>query len=74
MAHGFLRAPNGAFTTFDPKGSTDTLPAGFSGLSSFGKVTGSYIDSTGVAHGFLRLSKRTITPFDPKGSTGTFRH
>jgi chitodextrinase len=35
--HGFVRAPDGTFTTFDPKGSVSTLPYGINGK---GVVTG----------------------------------
>jgi hypothetical protein len=66
--HGFLRAPNGTITTFDPKGSAGTTAYG---LNKEGAITGTYTDSSGVAHGYLRASNGTFTTFDPKGSTET---
>ena len=48
--HGFLRAPDGSFTTFDPAGSLGTAP--FS-INPAGAIAGSYIDASNVNHGFL---------------------
>jgi len=63
--HGFLRAPNGTFTTFDPLGSVFTQP---NAINPAGTVTGQFFDVRGVSHGFLRTSDGTITVFDPPGS------
>ena len=68
--HGFLRAPNGTITTFDPKGSAGTIAYG---LNKEGAITGFYFDSSSnMYHGFLRAPNGTFTAFDPKGSAGTF--
>ncbi len=49
--HGFLRAKNGTFTTFDVPESIRTSVISI----SQGKVlTGSYEDANNVQHGFLR--------------------
>jgi hypothetical protein len=74
---GFLRAPDGSFTTFDaPDGSfttfdapgaTFTFPAS---INRVGTIAGSYTDANFVAHGFLRSPDGTITTFDPPGSRG----
>jgi uncharacterized membrane protein len=58
----------GTFTTFDPPGSTFTLP---SGITPDGVITGYYADASGVTHGFLRASNESITTFDPPGSALT---
>jgi hypothetical protein len=50
-AHGFLRAPDGAITTFDPKGSIYTVPVS---NNPAGAITGYYLDANDVYHGFLR--------------------
>ncbi len=65
--HGFVRAPNGAITTFDvPAGAQGTGPRN---VSDTGTVAGNYIDSDGVSHCFLRTLSGTITTFDPKHAT-----
>jgi len=68
VAHGFVRAPNGAVTAFDPPGSTITQPTG---INPQDEITGTYIDSSGVQHGFLRAKDGTITTLDAPGATGT---
>lgn len=67
--HGFLRAPDGAFSTFDPQGSVLTDTAG---IDPEGTTTGFYVDNNGVLHGFVRSPDGTITTFDvPSGGTGS---
>jgi uncharacterized membrane protein len=66
--HGYLRAPNGTFTVFDPPGSRFTSAEA---INPAGTVTGSFGGSTGGAHGFLRAPNGTFTTFDPLGSTTT---
>jgi len=68
MGHGFLRARNGTFTTFDVPGLTSTSPFA---ISRTGASTGSYAynnDVNSVAHGFLRSSNGTIITFDAPGA------
>ena len=48
--HGFLRARDGTFTTFDPPGAVGTFPLA---INPAGAVTGSYTDANFVVHGFL---------------------
>jgi hypothetical protein len=70
--HGFLRAPNGTFTTFDPPGGSApnfTIP---SGINPAGTVAGSYAGTGFLFHGFLRLSNGVYTTFDPPGSNDIF--
>jgi hypothetical protein len=68
LIHGYLRAPNGAFTVFDAPASTFTSPAA---INPDGAVTGGFFVGSGGAHGFLRAPNGTFTTFDPPGSTYT---
>ena len=68
--HGFLRAPDGTFTTFDPPASptygSQTFPMA---INPAGAIAGSYMDgNTGSYRGFLRAPDGTVTAFDPSGS------
>ena len=65
--HGFLRATDGTFTTFDVPGATNTNP---NSINPSGTVTGDYFENG--YHGFLRGADGTFTTFDPPGSTRTF--
>src|SRR5437870_3076923 len=67
ISHGYVRAADGAITTFDPQGSQGTFPAS---INRKGAVTGLYIGPN--YHGFLRKPKGKIIAFDPTGSNGTF--
>ncbi len=53
--------PAGTITTFDPPGSTFTLP---SAITPSGVIIGSYVDASGVTHGFLRARDGSITSYD----------
>jgi hypothetical protein len=48
--HGFLRAPDGAVTTFDAPGSFLTFPFA---ISANGVITGNYLDANFKSHGFV---------------------
>jgi hypothetical protein len=48
--HGFLRAPDGTITSFDPPGSTLTVATA---INPSGVVTGLFNDVNGVQHGFV---------------------
>jgi hypothetical protein len=70
--HGFVRSPEGTFTTFDAPGAgtvayTGTAPAS---INDRGVVTGSYYDATGFSHGFLRSPDGKFTTFDVPGVGG----
>lgn len=70
--HGFIRSPEGEFTTFDAPGA-DTTQQSFhgtfpSGINDAGAITGSYTDSSGGSHGFLRSPEGAFLTFDVKGS------
>jgi hypothetical protein len=84
---GFLRAPDGTITTFDPLGSIST---GSTGINPTGTDPGCYEQAnSSVEHGFVRAPDgtfttidgpsttqpsvhATFTTFDPPGSTFTF--
>ncbi len=76
VVHGFIRAADGAFTTFDapdagstPPGIEGTIPIA---IDTAGDVVGTYIDSNHAYHGFVRLaSDGTITEFDATGAPTT---
>jgi len=51
VAHGFLRGPEGEFTTFDVPGSTGTVPIA---LNLQSDIVGLYVDQNGLNHAFLR--------------------
>lgn len=74
VAHGYERAADGTFTTFDvPGAGTGYLQGTFAGNMSLsgGVIAGSYVDATGMNHGFLRASSGAFTKFDvPAAATG----
>jgi hypothetical protein len=65
----FVRAPDGAFTTFDaatyPHCRIWSFP---SGITPAEAITGSFNDGFAVKHGFLRASDGTVTTFDVPGA------
>jgi hypothetical protein len=72
MSHGFLRAPNGTYKTFDAPGA-GTIP--FTGQGTYSEnlnpgseITGAVIDAGDVAHGFVRAPDGAITTFDAPGA------
>jgi hypothetical protein len=65
VQHGFVRAPNGTITEFDPTGSVFTNP---NAIDDLGEITGFYVDASGVGHGFLRTLGGTITTLDAPGA------
>ena len=76
--HGFLRSPNGKFTTFDAPGAGTGTYQGtgcFSdcpvSLNNWGALTGTFIDANDVYHGYLRGPDGKFTTIDPQGSVAT---
>jgi hypothetical protein len=72
--HGFVRSPEGKFTTFDAPGA-DTNANDFNGtfpnaINDAGAITGVCYDANNVGHGFLRSPEGTFTTFDAPGSVG----
>jgi hypothetical protein len=73
--HGFVRSPEGKFTSFEAPGA-DTTPGNFNGtnpnaINDAGAIAGVYYDIDNVAHGFLRSPEGEMTTFDPPGSIAT---
>ena len=72
--HGFVRYPDGSFTTFDAPGAgtgTNTGTFAFS-INLAGAIAGTYIDGIGVYHGFVRSRHGEITSFDLPGPAGDY--
>jgi hypothetical protein len=65
VSHGFVRAPDGSITAFDPRRSVLTEPVG---INLAGAITGDYLDERNVWHGFVRAPDGTITEFDVSGA------
>jgi hypothetical protein len=70
--HGFLRSPEGKFTTFEAPGAdtgayNGTSPAA---INDLGVITGSYTDANSVSHGFLRSPNGKFTTFDAPSAGG----
>ena len=70
--HGFLRSPDGTFTSFEvPEADTSpfngTTP---SSINDLGAIAGSYYDANGFSHGFLRRPDGKFTTFDVPGVGG----
>ena len=70
--HGFLRAPDGTFTTFDAPSlyagggfGQGTYPGN---INPAGWIAGNTVDGNDVAHGFVRAPDGTITEFDVPGA------
>jgi hypothetical protein len=68
VEHGFVRSPDGTFTSIDPPGSTGTMVCEETCLNPEGAITGFYSDQYGGVHGFVRAPNGTITEFDPPGA------
>src|SRR5215472_13194101 len=67
--HGFVRSPEGTFTTFEAPGAdlgsfNGTAPCC---INDLGAITGVYYDKTGFSHGFLRSPEGKFTSFDVPG-------
>ena len=76
--HGFLRSPDGKFTTFDAPGAGTGSYQGTgcssdcpTSLNDSGAIMGTYIDSNFVYHGYLRTPDGKIVTIDPSGSVFT---
>jgi len=67
VLHGFTVTAKGVFKSFDPPGSTFTVPAF---MSPQGVIVGEYLDSASVSHGFI-LRGGQYTSVDAPGAAGT---
>ncbi len=64
--HGFTRATDGTFTTFDPPAPyTDISPLR---INSAASITGNYVGAGFTFHGFLRTNDGAFTTFDVRGA------
>jgi hypothetical protein len=72
--HGFVRYPNGSFTTFDePDAGTEANQGTFAfDINLLGTTAGIYIDASNVYHGFVRSPSNKFTSVDPTGSVYTY--
>lgn len=71
--HGFVRSPEGRFTSFDSPGA-DKTPNDFNGtlpnaINDLGAITGAYYDVNGAGHGFLRTPGGAFKTFDVPGGS-----
>jgi len=71
FAHGFLRNPDGAITTFDVPGVGGSFGSTGQSMNEHGTIVGSYTDTNDRIHGFLRDPKGSFTTFDVPGSIRT---
>lgn len=65
--HGFVRDPSGTITTFDPPGSTLTIP---DTINQSGFISGAYYDSASLLHGFVLSPSGDYTIIDVPGASG----
>ena len=74
LGHGFLRAPDGKFTSFDdPDAGTAAYQGTFAwNINPAGMIAGNYWDASTVRHGFVRTPNGKFANFDPSGSVSTF--
>jgi hypothetical protein len=63
--HGYVRAPDGTFTTFDAPGSQATIT---DSINPAGVIAGFYGDASVVFHGFVRAEDGTFATFDAPGA------
>jgi hypothetical protein len=71
--HGFVRSPDGKFTSFEAPGA-DTTAGDFNGtapnaINDAGAITGVYYDANNEGHGFLRSPDGKFATFDVTGGT-----
>ena len=77
--HGFVRSPEGEFTTFDAPNAGTASSQGTGcpsdcavALNDFGEITGNYIDASFTYHGFFRNADGNIQTIDPPNTIATF--
>jgi hypothetical protein len=70
VSHGFVRAPDGAITTFDAPGAGTEIYQGTitEGINPGGETAGYYLDASYVVHGFLRSPDGAFATFDAPGA------
>ena len=66
LGRGFLRTPQGRYTSFDAPGETNgTFPGN---INPEGAITGYYLDANFLNHGFLRAPDGKFTTIDVPGA------
>jgi len=66
--HGFLRQPNGVYTTVAPPGATLTVAVG---INDLGVIVGEWVDANGEFHGFTRSVNGSLSTVDFPGAVDT---
>lgn len=81
VSHGYIRSPDGKFTTFDAPGAGTGIYQGTGcvsdcpvSLNNLGAITGVYTDANYVTHGYLRSADGKFTIVDPAGTNGTWSY
>jgi hypothetical protein len=69
--HGYLRAPDGAITTFDAPGAGTGANQGTLAYGVSPAIPGVYYDGNNVLHGFVRSEAGDFTTIDVPGAIGT---
>ena len=67
VLHGFVRAPNGVYTTIDVAGADATIP---SGINDAGWIVGEY-DKGGTAYAYVRDPDGNVSTLSVPGATFT---
>ena len=78
ISHGYLRSPQGQFTTFNVPGAGTAAGQGTGctsdcsvGLNDFGVIAGNYLDANYAYRVFTRSPQGAITLIDPPGTQFT---
>lgn len=73
LGHGFLRTPDGQFTSFEALGAgTEAGQGTYPGnINNLGVIAGTITDASFVSHGFVRTPDGKITTFDPPAAVGS---
>ena len=74
VAHGYVRTPDGRFTSFDVPHAGKAAGQGTlsTNINLEGTIAGSYVDADNASHAFLRTRDGAIAEFDVPGSSGTW--
>jgi hypothetical protein len=74
MAHGFVRYPNGYFTTFsDPDAAASGLGTAPFSINAEGATAGEYFDASNIMHGFERGPDGKFTTINAPNAVGGTR-
>jgi hypothetical protein len=71
VQHGYLRSPDGTFTTIDGPGAVLSIAIG---ITLDGTISGYFVGADDIVHSFLRAPDGTMTFFDdPKATPWGFK-